>query len=79
MGMSTLIKRNFRNKGNFVKTVQECLNWQKPDTQDLIDQYQQLIQVGHQPDLIKLNKLETVDEAQEWVLEKSNKTGYPQR
>lgn len=52
-----------------MKSLQECLNWEKPQN-SIADQYEVLTTIGVQPDVIKLNQLETVDEHVEWRMER---------
>jgi len=55
------------NQGKFLKSLQECLNWEKPRN-GIADQYTNLMRIGYQPEVIQLNALATVDEHIEWKI-----------
>lgn len=48
------------------------MNWEKPDD-EIADGYTELIRIGYQPDVVKLSKLETIDEHVEWLNDRDTK------
>jgi len=77
-GMTPLIAKTYGGKSKFIKEIQQCLNWKQPNNNNLGSVYQKLIQIGHQPQVIELNK-NNVRYAKRWARDNSAFQITPQK